>query len=63
MRAQLGDDAGALRDIEGVARRAPNSADMRAAVAALLWGMGRRAEAEDAWQARRAFPPRFFPAQ
>lgn len=56
MRAQLGDDAGALRDAEGIARRAPNSADMRAAVAALLWGMGRTEEAEDAWQARAAAP-------
>lgn len=52
MRAQLGDDAGALRDIEGISRRAPNSADMRAASAALLWGLGRAEEAEDAWQAR-----------
>lgn len=52
MRAQVGDDEGALRDAEAVARRAPNSADMRAAVAALLWGMGRQEEAEDAWQAR-----------
>lgn len=49
MRAQLGDDEGAAQDLAAVARRAPNSADARAALAALRWSAGRRAEAEEAW--------------
>jgi tetratricopeptide (TPR) repeat protein len=48
--AQLGDDAGAITEAEAVARRAPNSADMRAALAALYYSRGRVAEAEEAWE-------------
>ena len=33
-----------------VARRAPNSADARAALAALLYASGRVAEAEEQWE-------------
>ncbi|PNG99753.1 hypothetical protein TSOC_014463, partial [Tetrabaena socialis] len=33
-----------------IARRAPGSADMRAALAALYWQQGRRVEAEEAWE-------------
>jgi len=47
--AQLGDDAGATKEVEAVMRRAPNSADMRAALAALYYSTGRVAAAEEAW--------------
>lgn len=40
--AQLGDDAGAVKEAEAVMRRAPNSADMRAALAALYYSSVRR---------------------
>lgn len=50
MRAQLGDDVGAQADLSAVARRAPNSADARAAQAALLWALGRPGDAESAWE-------------
>jgi len=48
--AQLGDEPGAIKEAERVARRAPGSADMRAALAALLYADGRRAEAEGSWE-------------
>lgn len=38
--AQLGDEAGAVREMQRIARRAPGSADMRVALAALYWGRG-----------------------
>ena len=41
---------GALRQLEALTRRAPNSADVRAAAAALYYSAGRYAEAEDAWE-------------
>ena len=47
--AQLGDDKGATKEFEAVMRRAPNSADARAALAALYYSTGRVAEAEEAW--------------
>ena len=47
--AQLGDEAGAARELERVARRAPGSADARAALAALYYAEGRGAEAEEVW--------------
>ncbi|KAG2486622.1 hypothetical protein HYH03_014679 [Edaphochlamys debaryana] len=50
MRAQMGDTDGALQEISRIARRAPGSADMRAALAALYWERGRRQEAEEAWE-------------
>jgi hypothetical protein len=50
MLAQLGDEAGATKEVERVARRAPGSADMRAALAALYWSQGRRADAEGSWE-------------
>eukprot|EP00198_Chlamydomonas_reinhardtii_P007367 XP_001696703.1 TPR-repeat protein [Chlamydomonas reinhardtii] len=42
MRAQMG--------MVRISRRAPGSADMRAASAALFWAAGRRQEAEEAWE-------------
>jgi Tfp pilus assembly protein PilF len=48
--AQLGDEEAAEREFRAVARRAPNSADMRAALAALLYSSGRIAEAEEQWE-------------
>ena len=48
--AQLGtDDARATRELRDVARRAPNVADARAALAAVLYAGGETAAAEDAW--------------
>ena len=49
MDSQLGDDDKAMTELANVARRAPNSADARAALAALRWAAGRRAKAEEAW--------------
>ena len=49
MDSQLGDDEKAMTELANVARRAPNSADARAALASLRWAAGRRAEAEEAW--------------
>jgi hypothetical protein len=47
---QLGtDDARATRELRDVARRAPNVADARAALAAVLYARGETAAAEDAW--------------
>jgi hypothetical protein len=37
MLAQLGDERGAVAEMQRIARRAPGSADMRAALAALYW--------------------------
>ena len=48
--AQLGDEDAAEREFRAVARRAPNSADARAALAALLYASGRVAEAEEQWE-------------
>ncbi|GLC42869.1 hypothetical protein PLESTB_001433100 [Pleodorina starrii] len=50
MRAQLGDTDGAVQEMVRIARRAPGSADMRAALAALYWGQGRQREAEEMWE-------------
>ncbi|GIL84086.1 hypothetical protein Vretimale_11063 [Volvox reticuliferus] len=50
MRAQMGDTDGAIQEMVRIARRAPGSADMRAALAALYWGQGRRQEAEEMWE-------------
>jgi hypothetical protein len=36
--------------VQAVARRAPGSADMRAALAALYWSQGKEAEAESEWE-------------
>jgi tetratricopeptide (TPR) repeat protein len=49
MLVQLGDEAGALKEVQDVARRAPGSVDMRAALAALYWQQGREAAAEREW--------------
>ncbi len=49
MRAQSGDDDGAASELASVARRAPNSADARTALAALRWAQGRPGDAEEAW--------------
>ena len=37
MLVQLGDEPGAVVEMQRIARRAPGSADMRAALAALYW--------------------------
>ena len=50
MLAELGDAAGAEAEMRRVGRRAPGSADMRVALAALLWRRGREAEAEEQWE-------------
>lgn len=39
----------AVREMQRVARRAPGSADMRAALAALYWAQGNEAAAEGEW--------------
>ena len=49
MLAQMGDDAGATKEMQRVARRAPGSADMRAALAAQLWAANQEDEAEAMW--------------
>jgi tetratricopeptide (TPR) repeat protein len=49
MLAQVGDEDGALREFEKIARRAPGSSDSRAALAALYWRRGDGQRAEDAW--------------
>lgn len=49
MLAQMGDEPGALAEIVRIARRAPGSADMRAAQAALFWASGQTEAAESAW--------------
>jgi tetratricopeptide (TPR) repeat protein len=49
MLAQVGDEEGALREFEKIARRAPGSSDSRAALAALYWRRGDEQRAEDAW--------------
>ena len=41
MLAQLGDERGAVAEMQRIARRAPGSADMRAALAALYWSQAR----------------------
>ncbi|WIA36695.1 hypothetical protein OEZ86_007972 [Tetradesmus obliquus] len=49
MLAQVGDEEGALREFEKIARRAPGSSDSRAALAALYWRRGDEQRAEDVW--------------
>lgn len=49
MLAQLGDDDGATKEMQSIARRAPGSADMRAALAAQLYSAGQEGEAESEW--------------
>lgn len=50
MLAQLGDDKRAIKEMQTVARKAPGSADMRAALAAQYWAAGLEAEAENEWE-------------
>lgn len=50
MLVQMGDEAGAMKEMQDVARRAPGSVDMRAALAALYWRQGREAAAEAEWE-------------
>ncbi|GAX82059.1 hypothetical protein CEUSTIGMA_g9487.t1 [Chlamydomonas eustigma] len=49
MLAQMGDLSKATKEMERIARRAPGSADMRAALAALYYDKGLRERAEDEW--------------
>jgi hypothetical protein len=39
-----------VRQMSNIARRAPGSVDMRAALAAMYWSKGRQQEAESQWQ-------------
>lgn len=48
--AQLGNEDKALKQLESLVRRAPNSADVRAACAALYYSAARFEDAEDAWE-------------
>ncbi len=41
-----GDEQGAVKEMERIARRAPGSVDMRAALASLYWAQGRPEDAE-----------------
>jgi tetratricopeptide (TPR) repeat protein len=50
MLAQLGDEPGAIKEIQGIARKAPGSADMRVALAALYWSAGQETAAEAEWE-------------
>mmetsp|Transcript_21408 Transcript_21408/g.53919 ORF Transcript_21408/g.53919 Transcript_21408/m.53919 type:complete len:390 (-) Transcript_21408:79-1248(-) len=47
---QLGNEADAVKEIEAVARRAPGSVDMRAALAAIYWSNGQETRAEETWR-------------
>jgi hypothetical protein len=49
MWAQLGDDERGIKELEKVARRAPGSIDMRAALAAMHWSRGEEDIAEQYW--------------
>ena len=49
MLAQLGDDDGATKEMQSIARRLPGSADMRAALAAQFYNAGQEGEAESEW--------------
>lgn len=42
--------AACLLQMQNVARRAPGSADMRAALAALYWSRGQQGPAEEQWE-------------
>ncbi|MCO5571177.1 hypothetical protein L7F22_024911 [Adiantum nelumboides] len=48
-RIQLGDEAKGMKELMNVARRAPASIDMRAALAALYWSQGLEQAAEEQW--------------
>ncbi|KAF5826005.1 hypothetical protein DUNSADRAFT_5427 [Dunaliella salina] len=50
MLAQMGDLQGAMKEMQRIARRAPGSVDMRAALASLYWADGRAALAEEEWE-------------
>ena len=52
MDAQIGDmdDASIVKRMQDLARRAPGSADMRAALAAMWYGMGESERAETQWE-------------
>ena len=50
MLAQLGQDDQATREMQSIARRAPGSVDMRAALAAQFWAAGQEDEAEAEWE-------------
>jgi len=47
---QLGNEAEGVREIEAVARRAPGSVDMRAALSAIYWSRGDETRAEETWK-------------
>ena len=56
---QLGDKAGAERELRNLFRRYPLFADARAALTALLWQKGASGEAESNWAAASGLDPRY----
>jgi len=52
MDAQIGDldEAAIVKRMQDLARRAPGSADMRAALAAMYWSAGEQEKAEASWE-------------
>ena len=56
---QLGDKAGAERELRNLIRRYPLFADARAALTALLWQKGASGEAESNWAAASGLDPRY----
>jgi tetratricopeptide (TPR) repeat protein len=52
MDAQIGDqdDGAIIKRMQDLARRAPGSADMRAALAAMWWAKGESEKAEESWE-------------
>jgi predicted Zn-dependent protease len=56
---QLGDLAGAERELRNLIRRYPLFADARAALTALLWQKGAKGEAESNWAAASGLDPRY----
>ena len=57
---QLGDKAGAERELRNLIRRYPLFADARAALTALLWQKGASGEAESNWAAASGLDPRYW---
>ena len=57
---QLGDKAGAERELRNLIRRYPLFADARAALTALLWQKGASGEAESNWAAASGLDPRYL---
>jgi len=50
MLAQLGDEDAAMKEMIAISRRGPGSVDIRAALAAQYWRVGKEDEARAIWQ-------------